>query len=74
MPEILKNILKNAVKINGADVERHLKENKLALDAPIILLCENGKSSGVVCGILEKQGYKNVYVAEGGIEGLLSEV
>ena len=70
----LKPLIARAERVPAEKVEGHLNETQIAKEAPIVLLCENGRSSAAVSQRLEKSGYKNVYVVEGGVEALLLEL
>ena len=50
-------------------VGEHLKRKKLTRDSVIILLCRNGDRSSKAAALLDKAGYKNVYIVVGGFEG-----
>lgn len=43
-------------------------------ESPVVLLCENGRRSQDARRKLENLGFLNVYVVEGGVEGLLVEL
>ncbi|MBX3020848.1 MAG: rhodanese-like domain-containing protein [Bdellovibrionales bacterium] len=60
------------VRVNEAEA----RLGKIVPDksAPVVLLCENGKTSRDLAHRLESAGYANVYVVSGGVEGLLSEL
>lgn len=70
----LSRILAAAIKLNAKNVQDYLLQHKMAKDEPIILMCENGLASQALAVKLESSGYKNIYVVERGIEGLLSEL
>jgi rhodanese-related sulfurtransferase len=73
LPPELADMLRSAVHVRSADVQAYLTEKKISLDYPVILMCEDGRASGAVAERLGQLGYKNVYVVEGGTEGLLRE-
>jgi len=50
-------------------VGAHLKRKKLTTDSVVILLCRNGDRSSKAAALLDKAGYKNVYIVVGGFEG-----
>ena len=64
-----------SAKANSASAWR-LQEALKAADreAPVVLLCQNGKASEASAAALEAAGFSNIYVVAGGVEGLLSEL
>ena len=73
-PGALEAILVRCVRPGVKSVEEFLAVERAAKDAPVILFCENGRTSSEEAAKLESAGYQNVYVIEGGVEGLLSEL
>jgi rhodanese-related sulfurtransferase len=65
-------LLKKATAERPAHLPAHLKAADKA--APVVLVCENGKTSEACARDLEAAGFTNVYVIAGGVEGLLSEL
>lgn len=45
----------------------------LSFESPIILICQDGFSSNEFALALEKVGYKNIYLIEGGLTQLLAD-
>jgi rhodanese-related sulfurtransferase len=74
LPEALAAISARCMRLSVKNLEEYLVGEKAHKEAPVILLCENGKSSSAVASQLESAGYTNIYVVEGGVEGLLSEL
>ena len=74
LPKELENLLKSAHAVTAAAVLEFLEKKGGPKDQPILLLDESGRSSGVLAESLESAGYKNVYIVERGVEGLLSEL
>ncbi len=58
-----------SINIPVFDLERNAK-NRLKMDSIIIVYCSAGIRSKRAMQILKKQGYKNLYNIEGGIENL----
>jgi rhodanese-related sulfurtransferase len=67
-------LLVKARQVPADQVEQTLQKEHIALDAPVVLLCENGENSAAVADRLEAIGYDQVYVVAGGVDGLLSEL
>jgi|SRR5665213_1242935 len=74
LPESLEAILARAIRLSVKTVEQYVKDQRFAKDAPLILVCENGQTSVRAAEKLEAEGFTNVYVIEGGVEGLVSEL
>ena len=70
----LVQIMEKAVALDAAQIENYLVKEKIHEEAPIVLVCENGQVSQAASSRLEKLGYRNIYVVERGIEGLLSDL
>lgn len=68
----LDSYLKNAEQVHEDRVGEHL--SSLDKQSPVVLLCENGERSEALALILEKQGFRNVYVIQGGVCGLRDEL
>lgn len=67
-------LLAGAVQVTSDNFLGQVRQEKLPLDFPLILICETGDHSKRLAAQLEKSGHTNVYVVEGGAEGLLSEL
>lgn len=50
-----------------------LEEMKVPLDAALILICDDGMKSSKVLDQLEKKGFSNVYLMNGGYQQLMTE-
>jgi rhodanese-related sulfurtransferase len=51
----------------------NLKNQKARKEDPIILLCEDGRLSLSAAEELEREGFSQVYVVDGGLDALLRE-
>jgi rhodanese-related sulfurtransferase len=74
LPPALEALLTRGIRLSVENVETYLREGKTPLSAPVILLCDDGKASARIAETLESQGFQNVFVVGGGVEGLLSEL
>jgi rhodanese-related sulfurtransferase len=74
IPTPLAAIVSRAVKIEAAKVQTYLKEKSPSKEAPVILLSEDGRSAKALAATLESANYTNIYVVEGGVAGLASEL
>ena len=74
MDPVLDAIFNKATPLKAGVVENHLTQNISAKDFPIVLICEDGKTSAKVAQKLEASGLTNVYVVARGAEGLRSEL
>ena len=50
-----------------------LLQQKTGKDDPIILLCEDGRLSIATADQLGREGFTQVYIVDGGLDGLLRE-
>jgi rhodanese-related sulfurtransferase len=50
-----------------------LEEMKAPRDAALVVICENGEKSSRLLMDLEKKGYSNVYLMDGGYQQLMTE-
>lgn len=60
----------------AADLDQIVKGSSdfiLSFESPIILICQDGLSSNEFALALEKVGYKNIYLIEGGLTQLLAD-
>ncbi len=53
--------------------EKLLTEKQIPKDFAILLLCQNGKQSENFVGYLERNGYTNVYLVDGGIQQMVTD-
>jgi rhodanese-related sulfurtransferase len=53
--------------------ETLLIEKQIPKDFAILLLCQNGKQSENFTGYLERNGYTNVYLVDGGIQQMMTD-
>lgn len=65
--------LNTAKVVPASDLAEHLKTYELGFDYPVILVCEDGRLSMSEAQRLIDQGFMQVYVVEGGTDGLLRE-
>ena len=57
-----------------AEVMNYLHQHKIALDVPILLLCNTGRRAAALGNLLHVEaGYTEVYVVEHGMEGWMRE-
>ncbi len=56
-----------------AEITNLLSEKKAPKDHAIVLLCKDGRDSVKICSQLEKSGYTNVYVIDGGYQQIVTE-
>lgn len=70
-PSAVDSLLRRAVVASPAEVEAQLKA--VPKSAPVLLLDEDGRTSREFARRLEGQGFEQVYVVAGGVEGLLAE-
>src|SRR5687768_5394247 len=73
-PDSLKNSFKHAQRVRPTEVEAHLQKIGHKKDQPVVLVCEDGKSSRQAAKELEQSGYTNVCVVADGVVGLLAEI
>jgi rhodanese-related sulfurtransferase len=73
-PERAKPLLHKSVALLAEQLEGYLLDNKIPQSAPLLLLCENGKSSHQVATRLFSKGHDQIYVVSGGLEGLLNDL
>ena len=67
------HFLKNQILVQPDELMQTLESKKLASDAAIILLCNEGSTSLEIYRELEKKGYTNVYVVDGGYQQMMTE-
>lgn len=65
--------LNTAKVVPASELMEHLKTYDLGFDYPVILVCEDGRMSTSEAQKLIDQGFMQVYVVEGGTDGLLRE-
>lgn len=69
----IESILAHATVVAGSQALSHLRNTDCRADDPIVLLCEDGRLSHSVGTELESAGFRQIYVVEGGLDGLLHE-
>ncbi len=67
------HLTKNQILVQPPELLPILESKKLALDAAIILLCSQGSTSLEMYQELQKKGYTNVYVVDGGYQQMMTE-
>lgn len=60
-------------RIDGSEIDSLLQTEKTPKDFPILLLCQNGRTSTQVADKLKNQGYTNVYLIDGGIQQMMTD-
>lgn len=66
-------ILAHATVVPSSQVLTYLRNTKCGPDEPIVLLCEDGRLSSSVGMQLNEAGFKQIYLAENGLDGLIRE-
>ncbi len=66
-------VIKNQTLIKVDEILKYVEVNSVPFDAAVILLCGNGEDSLVQHKKLEKLGYTNVYVIDGGYQQMMTE-
>jgi len=69
----VQNILANATVVTSSQALTYLRNTDSRADDPIVLLCEDGRLSHSVAVQLEAAGFRQSYITEGGLDGLLRE-
>lgn len=69
----VQTILSHATVVSSSQALSHLKNTDCRADDPIVLLCEDGRLSYSVARELEAAGFRQIYLTEGGLDGLLRE-
>lgn len=69
----VQSVLSHATPVRALDVPNHLQNLSTRVDEPIILLCEDGRLSSGIAADLESAGFTQVYIVDGGLDGLLRE-
>ncbi len=69
----VQNVLSHATVVPASEVQNHLKRLQANPGDPLVLVCEDGRLSNGLATELETAGFKQVYIVEGGLDGLLRE-
>jgi rhodanese-related sulfurtransferase len=69
----VQSILVHASVVRKSELMAYVENQHVRPDEPIILLCEDGRLSSTAATELEAAGFKQLYVVEGGLDGLLRE-
>jgi rhodanese-related sulfurtransferase len=69
----VQGVLSHATVVRAPDLVEHLKNQGARPDDPIVLMCEDGRLSNAAAVDAEAAGFGQVYVVEGGLDGLLRE-
>ena len=64
-------ILTRAEDISFQAAVEEIQEKVLDQQSPVILICENGNKSACVAYKLQKRGYANCYIVDGGVRRLM---
>lgn len=67
-------LLKLARRLSADEVLSEVRDGRISLETPAILLCDDGALSGEVARRMESAGHGQVYKVAGGVVGLLSEL
>lgn len=71
--EPLKTLLASAVPLKVSEVQGYLAEKGSEKTLPIVLMCEDGIRAKQSAEELERKGYINVHIIEGGFKALGEE-
>ena len=74
LPKELAACVVHAEPVAGADLVMFLNKRAGSKDGAILVISETARSSEELRAKLEVEGYNNVYILAGGLEGLLSEL
>jgi rhodanese-related sulfurtransferase len=69
----LASYLKTAIVIHPDRLLEHLKSQKVDPQYPIVVMCDDGVISREAATALGKKGFGQVYIIEGGYQGLVKE-
>lgn len=69
----VQNVLAHAAVVSSHQALNHLRNTDCRSDEPIVLLCEDGRLSQSVAASLEAAGFQQIYVVEGGLDGLIRD-
>lgn len=69
----LQKILLPSIPCSSESLPKQIREMKLSLEHPLVLLCQNGVKSHELALQLIEQGFVNVYFVRGGWDVLKSE-
>ena len=67
------HVVKNQITLGASEIDHLLETKNVAKDAAIILLCTDGQTSLIIFQALEKKGYTNVYLVDGGYQQMMTE-
>ncbi len=56
-----------------SQLQQELDERKIPKDFALLLLCPDGKQSERIANSLEKKGYTNVYLIDGGYQQMVTD-
>lgn len=68
---LLAPYLEKSIPIPVDQLRKWLEEQQVSKDTPIVLICQNGRTSIRAAKALNKQGFINVYYLKGGTKALL---
>lgn len=66
-------VLSTATVVSANHLRGYLDTREARQDDPIVLLCEDARLSARLGAELEAAGYQQVYIVDGGLDGLLRE-
>lgn len=61
------------VMLTESQTQSELDSRKIPKDFAILLLCQDGKQSARIAADLEKKGYTNVYLIDGGYQQMVTD-
>lgn len=61
------------VMTTESQIQQELDERKIPKDFALLLLCPDGKQSERIANSLEKKGYTNVYLIDGGYQQMVTD-
>jgi len=73
-PAAVASMLSSAHRLLPADTTAYLQDHVQSKEHPIVLICADGRASQTMAQSLEASGYKQVYVVNRGVSGLLEDL
>jgi rhodanese-related sulfurtransferase len=61
------------VMLSESQIEAELHQRQIPKDFAIVILCPDGKQSEKIAADLEKKGYTNVYLIDGGYQQMVTD-
>jgi rhodanese-related sulfurtransferase len=69
----VQSILAQARVVRANDLLNYLQSLNARKDEPIVLLCEDARLSNSAAVELDQAGFQQIYIVEGGLDGLLRD-